>query len=707
LAADPKDDSQAAPTAAPSAPTTTRRRGAAIDDLTRIQTAGDPQMAPDGARVAFTVRTMDADKNRYDTHVFVVGTGPDGGHVVRQVTRGPESSEGSPRWSPDGASLAFTSGREGKKEQLFLLPLAHGGEAERLTDLPAGALGGYQWSPDGTRIAFRSRPTDEEWREEAVEERKGKKRSTPVREITRLHYREEGTGFVPRARWRLHVLDLSTRAVRPVTPDDTPSDDGAFCWSPDGTRLAVVRNTAADSDYTPNAEEIFVFPADGSGDAVRLDAPLGPKGVLAWSPDGVHVAYLGHARPAEVWGVTNTHLWAVPADGSAGAGARDLLDGWDVTCGNVLIGDVAGGGESGPFWAPDSRSLLIQISDRGAADVWRVSLDGARQQLTEGRHAVLGFTPDAKRENLALLVGTPADAGDLYVLPAGAAFFRRLTRLNQSLFDEMDLPTPVAFEATAPDGKPVPCFACLPPDYADDPRPRPTILYIHGGPHLMYGHALFHEYQALAAAGYVVLFPNPRGSKGYGEEWTGAIRGDWGAPAQADCLACVDHAVAQGWADPARFGVAGGSYGGYLTGWIIGHSDRFAAAVAERGVFNLVSMAGTCDFVWRDDRTYFDSNATDDTEAYRRNSPLTYADRVTCPTLIIHSEGDLRCPIEQAEQYFAALKRRGLDAPEVTFLRYGPESNHNLSRSGPPDLRLDRQRRIHAFFDKHLKGAAA
>ena len=245
-----------------------------------------------------------------------------------------------------------------------------------------------------------------------------------------------------------------------------------------------------------------------------------------------------------------------------------------------------------------------------------------------------------------------------------------------------------------------PVLRALPPDFADDPRPRPTLLYIHGGPHLMYAHTLFHEYQALAARGYVVVYPNPRGSKGYGEAWTAGIKGNWGEPAQSDCEACLDYAIAQGWADAEKLGVVGGSYGGYLTGWIAGHSDRFKAAIAERGVFNLVSMAGTCDFVWRD-HEYFSSNMTNDTGDYQRNSPLTYADQITTPLLIIHSEGDLRCPIEQAEQFFAALVMRNRD---VTFVRYGPESNHNLSRGGPPDLRADRQERIAEFFARYLKG---
>jgi len=690
----------------------TEKRPLTIDDLARIRTLSDPQLSPDGSRIAVVLRTMDVEKNRNETHLHLVDAVSG---EMRQVTRssGPGGSESSPRWSPDGKSLAFVSGREGKKPQLFLLPLDGGGEAERLTDLPQGAIADFHWSPDGSRIAFRYRPVDEEWREEAAEERKKKERSTPPREITRLHFREEGTGFLPRERWHLHTLDLATREVKPLTTGDR--DDGAFCWSPDGTRIAVVRSDAPDPDRAPNTHSLYVLPADGGGsdaaEPLRLNAPLGPKDSPAWSPDGSLVAFFGHDAPGETWGVRNYHVWVVPADGTGEA--RDLSPGWDVTFGSVAIGDVAGGGPAGPVWRARDNAVLALASDRGAVDVYRLATSGGEgsadataaappARLTEGVHAVLAFSADAKAENCALLLSTPADAGDLYLLPRGSSFFRRLTRVNDDVLAAADFNAAQSFETVAADGRKVPCFSVLPPDFAENPAPRPTVLYIHGGPHAMYAHSLFHEYQALAAAGYVVVYPNPRGSKGYGEEWTGAIRGDWGTPAQADCEACLDYAIEKGWADPSRLGVAGGSYGGYLTGWIVGHSHRFKAAVAERGVYNLVSMAGTCDFTMLDDRAYFDATATDDPAEYLRNSPLTYAGNVTTPLLLIHSEGDLRCPIEQADQFYSALKRIG--KYDVTYLRYGPEANHNLSRTGPPDIRLDRQRRIHAFFDKYLKG---
>jgi dipeptidyl aminopeptidase/acylaminoacyl peptidase len=671
----------------------TQKRATTIDDLARIKTVSDPQICPDGSMVVYVVKTTDLDKNRYNSHVWVVPAGGQG--AARQWTRS-ALSEGQPRWSTDGRSLLFTSGREEKVAQIFVLP-TDGGEAEKVTDLPPGGIGDVKWSPDGKRVAFTFRPTDEEWREAAVEERKKASRSAPPREITRRHYREEGTGFTPKTPYQLQVLDLATRAVTPIT--DGKRDVRDFCWSPDGEQVAFTRNVAeGDPDLLPNAIGLFVQAAHplAEGEAARrIDAPGGPKYHLAWSPDGKYIGYLGHDRETEVWGVTNAHPWAAAVDGS---GARDLTPDWDVACGNAALGDVVGSGESGPFWAADSRSLLVLASSQGAVDVYRVGLEGGGgtpEPLTRGTHAITGFTTDDSSTSLALLRATPMDAGDVYVLTPGSDKPRQLTRINEAFFAEVGLPEPVYFEAEAPGGHTVPCWVVLP----EGDGPHPTILYIHGGPHTMYAHALFHEYAALAAAGYVVLYPNPRGSKGYGEEWTGAIKGDWGVPAQEDCLACVDHAIARGWTNGERLGVAGGSYGGYLTGWIIGNSDRFKAAVAERGVFNLQSMAGTCDFVWRD-HDYFDADTTTDPAEYLRNSPLTYANNVTAATLIIHSEGDLRCPIEQAEQFFTALKLRGKD---VVFLRYGPEANHNLSRSGPPDLRLHRQRRIHAWFDKYLK----
>lgn len=501
-----------------------------IDDLARFATPSDPQISPDGSRIAYVLKTTDLEKNRYFTHIWVTLAAVDGG-AARQWTRSGVGGEDRPRWSPDGRWLAFTSGREEKRAQIYLLPL-DGGEAEKKTNLPPGSFGDLRWSPDSARIAFTFRPDDPEWDEEAVEERKKAKKSAPPRLLTRRHWREDGTGFTPRAPYRLHLLEIATGEVTAVTSDEEGRDVGTFCWSPDGGRLAVVRNTAEKPDLYPNAEEIFVYDtAAPEAEPVKIVAPLGPKEDLAWSPDGAHIAYRGHDKPDEVWGVTNAHVWVAALDGS---GARDLTPGWDVHAGNAAIGDVSGSGAAGPFWAADGASLLFLASEHSAVNVYRAVVTPEETKtptrLTDGTHAVLGFTPDKQTETLALLVATPSDAGDIYTLNLGASVFHRRTRVNEELLDARDLPAPIYFEASRGEGDSVPCWALLPPGYTDESSPHPTVLYIHGGPHLMYVHAFFHEYQALAAAGYVVLYPNPRGSKGYGEAWTGAIVGNWGPP---------------------------------------------------------------------------------------------------------------------------------------------------------------------------------
>jgi len=419
--------------------------------------------------------------------------------------------------------------------------------------------------------------------------------------------------------------------------------------------------------------------------ALRIDAPAGPKDAPCFSSDGKGFAWLGHDDPDETWGVRNVHPWVTSLETGA---SMDLAAGIDVTAGDCTLGEVWARGDEGPLWDEQGRVLCL-ISDQGRVHLDAFAPGRAVERVAED---VGGFSLSGG--HLALLRHSATDAGDLWVDGV------KVTNCNREWLAEVRLVEPRAFRAPAPDGAGVPCFALLPPDFEKDPHPRPTLLYLHGGPHLMYGEKrLFHEYQALAAAGYVVVFPNPRGSKGYGESWTRGIVGDWGDPAMHDALACVDHAIAEGWADPDRLGVVGGSYGGYLTAWIVGRSDRFRAAAPERGVYDLVSMAGTTDFAWRD-HDYFRADTHGNPEEYRRNSPLSLVGNVRTPVMVIHSEGDLRCPIGQAEQYFRALKWAG--RVEACFLRYGSEGTHELSRGGPPDLRIDRQRHIHAWFDRHL-----
>ena len=648
------------------------KRPTEIDDLLRFVSPSEPRLSPDGSRVAFLVKTVDTVKNCYRVQLYLVDS--DGSAPARCLTQG--ESVSCHRWAPDGRSLVFLRAQD-KKTQLWRLWL-DGGEAECLTELPAGVVGDIAFSPEGRQLLFSFRPTNDADTEKAAEERKKNSVSTPPRVITRLRWRLEGSGFLPSATNHLYLHDLAAKTTSQITRGER--DYLGFCWSPDGKSIAYLQNVAPDPDRLSGAIGLFIKTAEVMEPIPS--GPIGPKGNVTWSPDGQWLSFLGHENVDETWGTSNLHPWLVNV---ATGEARDLTPDWEVTAGDVALGEVYGRGDVGPFWSSESDALAFVASVRGEVGVYATRLEGGLPHK---------FTPEGCSEvgvsiasgRTATLRLTPQDAGDIFVDDL------RLTELNAALTAEVAFTEPLAFSVGD-----VPCFALLP----EGPGPHPTLLYIHGGPHLMYGRwHLFHEYHALAAAGYVVLYPNPRGSKGYGEAWTNAIRGNWGEPAMRDCLACVDHAIAQGWSDPKRLAVMGGSYGGYLTAWTLGHTERFACAIAERGVYNLVSFGGTTDFL-TGEYDYFAGNHTDDTAELQRNSPLTYAPLVKTPLLVVHSEGDLRCPISQGDEYYRAVRRTS--PAEVQYLRYGVDGSHELSRGGPPDLRLDRQKRFHAWLARYLK----
>ena len=385
--------------------------------------------------------------------------------------------------------------------------------------------------------------------------------------------------------------------------------------------------------------------------------------------------------------------------------ARDLTLGLDRPVGHHTLGDTSESevGAASIIWSADGARLFFLVSDRGSCHLYSVDRSGGELlQLTQGAIDVCSFSVDRQTSQFALQVGSAAEPGDVYLLPTaggnGSAPLR-LTDLNRKWKAGLTLSTPEEIWFDTYDGKKIQGWIVKPPDF-DPGQKYPLILQIHGGPHTQYGDAFFHEFQFLAARGYVVLYTNPRGSKGYGEEFTAAIRGSWGDPELNDLMAGVDYVIDQGYVDSERLGVTGGSYGGFMTNWAVSHTDRFKAAVTQRSVTNMISMAGTCDVQLMGDRTYFPSEVWEDPTLYWKLSPLSYVQNINTPLLILHSEGDLRCPIEQGEQLFIALKRL---KREVEFVRYPGEASHDLSRSGPPDLRLDRLKRILQWMDKHLQ----
>ena len=629
------------------------------------------------------MRTVtDCEKNKYRSEIWLVPS--DGSRPPRRFTGG-KWNDSDPRWSPDGSQIAFVSDRLEEASQVFLIA-ANGGEAAPLTTLLPGSIQELKWSPDGDRIALIFRATPADYTKKAAEERKEKGLSSPPRVHTKLFYRLDGFGYFDGSYWQVAVVDAASGETEILTEGDFHC--GSVTWPPGGSELAFLSDRRPDGDALPEEDtQIWTIAVTG-GNLTQVPAPTGSKSGLTWSPDGSQFAYIGNPDSLDQWGTNNERVFVLPASGGE---VRDLTGHSDLAVGNLAISDIGGGGGEDLVWGNSGKDLIFPVSSHGDVQLSKLTVKSGEMTFLTPTNQVVGSFSVAG-DQFAASVSRPTAPGEVFVGE------HQISHLNQPWLDEITLQTPEPFAIPNGSGGIVPGWFLTPPDFQADGK-APLVIYVHGGPHLQYGNALFHELQWLAAQGYVVAYANPRGSKGYGEAHTKAIQGDWGGPALADIESLADEAIKRGYADPQKTAIMGGSYGGYLTAWAIGHTDRFACAIADRLVNNLQSMAGTCDFPWSHG-TYYKGNSWDDPSDLWRHSPMAYAGKINTPLLLIHSDGDLRCPVSQAEELFAALR---LQRKVVEFVRYPAGTSHGLSRGGPPDLRLDRLQRNLVWLDKYLK----
>lgn len=713
--------SAAAAAPAPGAGAKTRksglRRPVTPDDLIRLKYIADPQIAPSGDTILFQERVVDPDKPKtYRANIFAVALDGPGAGEVRQITSG--NKDRLARWSPDGNRIAFISGRGEPKTQIYVLDYARGGEARALTDLPEGSIGKMKWSPDGTKIAFSFREQHREWTEEAKKTRNEKNRSDPPRVVEDWWYRLDGDGYFLEQRYALYIVDLATRARTLIYDKDTL---GAFDfdWSPESNRLVIATNRHPKAMIRPWKTELLIVDLATNRQTPVPGLPEGAKGPVRWSPDGKWIAYGGREGEDSSYSTENYHLYLCSPGGGT---VRNLTSHADYCLAAATLSDTAEVAFDAVFmWTPDSREILMQIAWHGEAHVASVPTTGGEIRfLTEGQvvHA-LGNIDSAGRR-LALTIDTALTPPEVALGERGGATapaslqVRRVTARNQSLLDGLeiadieshwiDVPGRTDLPADHPASRPgrVQLWVMKPVNMKAREK-HPAVLEIHGGPHTQYGVGFFHEFQTLAATGYVVVYSNPRGSKGYGRDHCAAIRGLWGGADWEDVKRAAKFMAELPYVDPERRGVMGGSYGGYMTNWAIGHTNEFAGAISDRCVSNLVSMFGNSDYVSEPDR-YWPGNAWDRPEVRWEQSPIKYFNNVTTPTLIIHSEGDLRCNIEQSDQVFAALKLKDVPA---RYVRYPASTSHGMSRGGPSDLRVHRLNEILTWWAKWLSPEAA
>ena len=711
-----------------------KRRGITPEDYFAFESLGDPRLAPGGKLVAYVVTTIDQRQNRRQSQIWLAAT--DGSLAPRQLTTSPQSSS-SPRWSPDGRALAFLSARpladggnstqqaaqQGTSQgtptpspaspalpsatvpqtspptasvtpaanvtattpgvpsalqttagaaeptpraQVWLLSL-DGGEARRVTNLKNG-VNTFEWSPDGRRLVMTSRtgPSD------------ARAPSSDVRHYKHLSYKFNDTGWFDDKRSHVWVVDVATGAGRQITSGEDWNDTDPQ-WSPDSTRVAFVSDRTGHAFDESRNTDVFVIDANG-GPIRKISDHEEEDYSPRWSPDGKQIAFLGRLHETD-----HPKIFLAPASG--GQPSRNVSPSLDLIPSNLT-------------WAEGGRALYFETGVRGEQHLFRVDAgDGKITQVTRGARAVRSVDIADRARRMVYASNDFKHLDDLYTADLDGAGERRLTNLNARLWSQLQLADVERMTYKGADGWDVDGFMVKPVGWQEG-RKYPMILSVHGGPAGQYGVDWFHEFQVYAARGWAVFYCNPRGSTGYGQKFERGIEGQWGGNDYTDIMNGVEAALEKyPWVDRERLGVTGGSYGGYMTNWIVGHTGLFKAAVTLRSVVDFISDEGTRDGAYGH-REDFGGYLFDKFDTYWDRSPLKYARNVKTPILILHSDNDYRVPLEQGEQWFRALQHFGVTSELVIF----PRENHNLTRTGEPKHLVESLNWQLYWFERYLEG---
>ncbi len=562
------------------------KRPIAETDLYAFRWIASPQISPRGDQIVYTLVTVNSKHDNYETSLWII---PSSGGAARPLSAGLHDS--SPRWSPDGRTLAFLRAPEQKDKdgkapppQIYLLAM-DGGEARPLTDIPKGA-GGLAWAPGGQSIAFLSTtlPKDSDKKKEGKDDTE-----SDVRVIVKAAYRMNGEGYLdpdrPSHIWTVPVPATPAGAQKATQLTTGEFSESDIVWSRDGARIYFTSNREREPYYEPPHDEIYSVGQAG-GDIAKVAGIDGSINAIALSPDGGHIAFIGainHGGGLAQRSYSQPDLFIAATE--PGAAPRNLTAAYDFDIGGGVGGDQApprGSGPSKPYWSADGRSIFVDSAEEGRANLQRIDAEtGKVEPLTSGDQNVFAYNATPNGSKAAVLVSTPTNIGDLFLLDGASGHLERLTRVNGELFAQLNLTEPETIWYKSFDGRRVQAWVQRPPDFAPG-RKYPLILDIHGGPHAAYGYTFDHEFQWMAAKGYMVLYPNPRGSTSYGQEFGNLIQYAYPGDDFKDLMAGVDDLIARGWVDPDKLGVTGGSGGGVLTNWTVGHTTRFKAAVSQR-----------------------------------------------------------------------------------------------------------------------------
>jgi len=694
-------------------PAAAQKRSITEKDLFNFVWIADPQISPDGSAVAFVKVTVNEKKDGYNTAIWIVSTATG---ESRQLTNGTRDT--NPRWAPDGKFLVFvrSTEKDGRPEpsQLFMLAMS-GGESFPFTSLPRGA-GQPQWSPDGRLISFMNSATPDELARAKEKPqptpspsaspapKPDEKRESDVRVITRSVYRSNGTGYLdPKHPQHIWVINAPRNGDEKVTPRQLTSgryDEGGVTWSRDSSQIYFTSDQRDESFDIPRTD-IYSIAVAGGAPSKLTSFDMGAAN-FSLSPNGKQLAFIG-ATDQSTRSYSQPDLWVM--DVAAGAPPKNLTRDFDYDVGAGVGGDNTaprGGGGSPLVWSTDGKTITTLVGREGKANLGSFDVaTGKETDVTTGNQAIVSYRAVPDGSKFVYLISTPTRIGDLYYAdrPGGPA--KQITRLNDALFSNLNLTEPEEIWYQSFDGKRIQAWVQKPPDF-DASKKYPLILNIHGGPHAAYGYVFDHEFQWMAAKGYVVLYPNPRGSTTYGQEFGNIIQYHYPGDDYKDLMAGVDEVIKRGYIDTNRLGVTGGSGGGLLTNWTIGQTDRFKAAVSQRDIADWADWWYTADFTLFQ-QSWFKAPPFEDPEDFKARSPLTYIKNVKTPLMLILGEADYRTPpTSGGEEMFRALKYRKIPTVMVRF----PNETHELSRSGQPWHRIERLQHIVGWFDRWLMGVA-
>ncbi len=659
------------------------------EDLYNINILTASEISPDGKAILYALQTVDRESEKKFSHLWSI---PSEGGTAKQLTFG-KQADSKPKWSPNGEWIAFMSNRiDATQPQIFILPVS-GGEARPVTDFQ-GDFGDYVWSPDSKHLVFAFRPFDDVDIEMKKDDKKKELGRVSRRVTERVFFKFDSYGYLPDERFHLWTVDIESLETKQITHSKNHEENNP-AWMPDGKTLAYISNVTENPDLTPGHDDIFLLNLE-SGESRKLNTPIGPKGHLSFSPDGKNLAYLGYEDPKADY--KNTELWVIDLDKPNNA--RSLTAKFDFDVGGGVINDIGAVQTVTPVWSKNGNDLIFQVGRHGRTSLHAIDLTGENlKTILEFDGVVITFSLDQAQDEIAYLLGTMKDPCQVAVYSFNDKASKVISTINKELFDQLDLGSIEEVWFKGPDDNDLQGWILKPPHF-DENKKYASIMEIHGGPLAQYGFFFMYEFYYLAAQGYVVYFCNPRGGQGYGEEHAKAIYyGKWGTVDFADLMAWADFMEKKPYIDPVEMGVTGGSYGGYMTLWIIGHTDRFKAAAAQRSVSNLISMWGSSDFNWSFQKWFDDKAPYENLEILWQCSPMKHIGSAKTPTLIIHSMQDLRCSIEQSEQAYVALKNLHVDTEFLMF----PDSPHGVSRTGRTDRKVVRLEGIADWFNRYLK----